>query len=828
MEKYLHIYTLVVIILQKFFIYFGYSGLSVLIKRNIKRLKVPADTKYLGKIRDFATKYGEKFGFNLRQINGFKLSIDEICTNIIRYAYKNRSTQGTIEITIEKKGLEIITKIIDHGIPFDYSKVDDPDLDTYIKQKRKGGFGIFLVRQLNEKVEYNRINDTNILTLYNRVEPKPTLIELIKKNFNPSKMTIRVRFAIIATIVISIVSVGTFFLAKITQEKTLIREYISKYTTLLKNFSETSSEFLINERTLILEEQLYNIIKNDPTINRITIINKNGTIVADSNVRKIGKIYKNPPGTIPLIDQDYLVQEFTNKMGEKFLYFGVPVRVSEIYIGKIYMSVPKSIMLENINKQLNRNKIFIYMIIFWTLGIIGISFIGNMFITPIKKITEELYRVSKEGIKGGFHFTGYGEFAEISTAFNKMMRALKDSEIKLTDQARLKREMQLAQSIQQTLLPKEIPHTEGFDIAARYQAAMEVGGDYFDFFFVDENSIGIAVGDVSGKGIGGAFVMSIVRTALRLEARGQKNAADVLSNLNITLDGEFKKGMYITLFYVILDSKKRIINYASAGHNPMILYRAKTDRIYRLNPKGFPIGLNLGDPRFFQKNITNEKLALDKDDLLFIYTDGITEAMNPEREEFGEKRLLKAIKKYRELDANSFSDALMEEIKSFTRRAPQSDDITFIVIKEKEGYSEIEYHKRKELFDLIENKHYSIKEACQLVGISTSTYYKLKKLRETGKEAKIIPKDIKRKIEYLDFELSQKIIEIIKRHPEASAKKITSMLASKEYGNIKIESKLVYRELKRLKLSTKEKRLAYVKRINGHKKDKNSSVSSKN
>ncbi len=786
-------------------------------KRKIKKLKVPANTKYLGKIRDFAVKYGEKFGFNMRQINGFKLSVDEICTNIIRYAYKSFHEQGNIEIEIEKNDDQVITRIIDYGEAFDYSQVRDPDLDTYIKQKRKGGFGIFLVRQLNERVEYQRVNNTNILTLYNSVEKKPSLIELIKKNFHPSKMTIRVRFAIIATIVISVVSVGTFFLARMTQQKTLVREYISKYTSLLKNFADGASEFLLNERNLLVEEQLYRIVQDDPSIKRITVINKNGVIVADSRVREIGKVYKNPKDVIPLIDQDYLVQEYTTNSGERILYFAVPIKMSDIYIGKVYMSVPKSNMIALINSSPNRNKILIYMVLFWVIGIIGISFIGNMFITPIKKITEELYRVSKEGIVGGFHFTGYGEFAEISTAFNKMMRALKESEVKLTDQARLKREMQLAQNIQQTLLPREIPKTEGFDIAARYQAAMEVGGDYFDFFYVDENSIGIAVGDVSGKGIGGAFVMSIVRTALRLEARSKKNAAEVLSRLNETLDGEFKKGMYITLFYVILDSKKRIINYASAGHNPMILYRAETDRIYRLNPKGFPIGLNLGDQRFFQKNITNERIALDKGDILLIYTDGITEAMNPEREEFGELRLLNAIKKYRDLDAESFSDALMDEIKKFTRKAPQSDDITFIVIKEKERYSELEYHKRRELFDLIENKKYPVKEACRLIGISPSTYYKLKRLKEAGKEAGMIPRDQSRKIEFLDFEISQKILNIVRENPEATAKKITELLSLEEYGGIKLDSRLVFRELKRLKLSTKEKRIAYAKRIKSNK-----------
>ena len=776
-------------------------------------LTIPAETRYLSKIRDSAVKYGEKFGLNLRQINGFKLSIDEICTNIIRYAYKDRPKPGDVKIEIERSNNTVITRIIDEGIPFDYSNVEDPDLDTYIKQKRKGGFGIFLVRQLNDSVEYRRVGNRNVLTLINKVEPKPSMIDLIKENFKPAKMTIRVRFAIIATLIISLISIGMFFLAKLSQKKSLTREYITNYVSLTRNFAASTTEFLMDERNIIVEEQIFKLVKSKPSISRITVINKNGIIVSDNIVRNIGKLYKSPPGIQPLVEQDFLVQEYKDDDGKSYLYISAPIKLSDIFIGKIFITIPKSKMIAAINHQINKSKIFFYMLLFWILGIIGISFMGNMFITPIKKITEELYRVGKEGISGGFHFTGYGEFAEISTAFNKMMRELKTSEVKLTDQARLKREMQLAQSIQQTLLPKEIPKTEGYDIAARYQAAMEVGGDYFDFFYVDENSIGIAVGDVSGKGIGGAFVMSIVRTALRLEARGKKVASEVLSKLNATLTGEFKKGMYITLFYVILDSKRRIINYASAGHNPMILYRAETDRIYKLNPRGFPIGLNLGNQKFFQKNISSEKLALDKGDILLIYTDGITEAMNSEREEFGEYRLLEAIKNYKELSAEEFSDALMSNIKKFTKGASQSDDITFVVIKEKERYSELEYNKRKELFNLIENKGYSVKKACKIVGISPSTYYKLKKIKESGQQAVALPKEFNRKIQIVDYELSQKILEIVKKYPEASAKKIAYYLNQNEGNNVNIDSKLVFRELKRLKLSNKEKRLAYVKRV---------------
>ncbi len=782
----------------------------------IVKLTIPAKTEHLTKIRDFAVKYGEKYGFNLRQINGFKLSLDEICTNIIQYAYKTPDLPGDIHIEMMRNNDTITAKIFDNGDGFNLSGVTNPDLTRYVKEKKRGGFGIYIVRQLNDEVNYERVGNTNVLTLKNHVEPRPTIFELIKKNFKPANMTIKVRFSLIATLIISLISVGTFYLASLSQKRTLTEQQIQNYVLILKNFSTTSADYILSERELLITEHIYELLEGRDDITRVTIIDSNARIIADKTIQNIGKLYSPPQDIIPLIDQEYLIQEHVDPEFGTSLYYSAPIKIEGQIIGKAFLSIRKDAVTEMISLRQNKIRILVYMILFWSIGIIGITFMVNMFVTPIKKIAEELNRVSKEGTSGGFHFSGVGEFAEISTAFNRMMKEIRLSQAKLTDQARLKREMQLAQSIQHTLLPKRVPETEGFEIAAEYNAAMEVGGDYYDFFYVDDKSVGMAVGDVSGKGIGGAFIMSIVRTALRLEARGEKSANEVLVKINNTLQSEFKKGMYMTLFYIILDSKRREINYASAGHTPMILYRGKTEQMYRMNPKGFPIGLNIGDPKLFKRNMANEKISLDKGDLLLIYTDGITEAMNPSREEFGEKRLIDIIRKHYSLQPQEFADRLIEEVQNFTSGSPQADDITFIVIKEKKKYSEITFEKRIKLFDLIESQGYTIKEACEKVGVSRTTYYKLKSLRdEKGMEA-LIPKLESKRINVVDFDISQKILEVIRDHPDYSAKKIQEALATETYGFLTIDYTLIYRELKRLKLSTREKRVSYVRRIHNN------------
>ena len=273
-----------------------------------------------------------------------------------------------------------------------------------------------------------------------------------------------------------------------------------------------------------------------------------------------------------------------------------------------------------------------------SLVILGVSCAGVVILiylvmNPFRKLSEWVKNMGGEGeIDDDVDIDASTEIGEIAKAFSEITHKFRDSQKNLADQDRLRREMQVAQEIQQALLPMEFPELEGYQLSAFYEAAKEVGGDYYDFVEVDKDTLGIAVADVSGKGVPGSLVMTMIRTALRTEARGLKDAAEVLSRVNEFVANDIKKGMFVTVFYLIIDSKKRRLNYASAGHNPMILYRGSTKKTYYLNPKGFPIGVQLPDKDYFRNYIESDTIQLTKDDTLLLYTDGITEAMNSRRE----------------------------------------------------------------------------------------------------------------------------------------------------------------------------------------------------
>jgi serine phosphatase RsbU (regulator of sigma subunit) len=487
-------------------------------------------------------------------------------------------------------------------------------------------------------------------------------------------------------------------------------------------------------------------------------------------------------------------------------------------LGEVHVFIPETAYEQVTNRQQERLRVAMIGAFFWGTTIVGVFLLGSTFISPVRKLADEIARISATGQARELSFaTRNPEVSRIGAAFNEIMRNLRITQGQLTDQTRLRRELQLAQEIQNALLPKQVPRLEGFDIDAAYRAALEVGGDYYDFFEVDEHAIGIVVADVSGKGIGSSMVMTMIRTSMRLEARGNKRASYVLDKVNRIAVDDVKKGMYVTMFYVILDAKKRMVNYSSAGHNPMIIYRSSSKSVSFLNPGGIAVGIDLGDPDEFKKRITSEKLKLRKGDLLFIYTDGITEAMNEKREQFGENRLVEFIKQYVHLPADEFKAKLNDELTNFTKGYPQNDDITFVVIKLEMSPAEIKQAKVTRLFELLDEE-VPLDDALDQTGISYEEYQELRDKREQyGEEA--VQTAVEEEFEEEEIELGHatheqiKILsQIIRQHPDYGVTRLANLMNSEEFGSQNLKESVIKRELVRMKLDTREKREAFSKR----------------
>jgi serine phosphatase RsbU (regulator of sigma subunit)/transposase len=434
-----------------------------------------------------------------------------------------------------------------------------------------------------------------------------------------------------------------------------------------------------------------------------------------------------------------------------------------------------------------------------------------IFVQPIQALSDSVRAIGEGTMVADIGTSGNEEIDEIARAFNEVTAKFRSAQSHLMEQERLQQEMQVAQEIQQMLLPRKVPELEGFELGYLYQAAKEVGGDYYDFLTVDDRTVGVVVADVSGKGVPGSLVMTMIRTALRMEARGNRSASDVMAKMNSFVTEDMKKGMFVTMFYVVLDSVNRVVTYASAGHNPMILYRGESNATYFLKPKGIPVGINVPDEELFRKTISVEKLTLRQDDMLVIYTDGITEAMNPEREQFGEARLLMAIKKHGHRTAQEFSDALNQEIHEFTGGAPQNDDITLVAIKEKVFGEERLEANRRELFRLIDVEGVPIAEACERFKVTPSTYYRYRRrVSELGDEAGLKPSRPNAPLARASLEEEAAILDIVRVEPLFGAKRIHEVLHAAKRCRDDLSERTVYATLKRHGLNRKEKRLEFA------------------
>jgi len=251
--------------------------------------------------------------------------------------------------------------------------------------------------------------------------------------------------------------------------------------------------------------------------------------------------------------------------------------------------------------------------------------------------------------------------------------------LRITERERMQRELEIARNVQMGLLPKKNPIINGFDISGTCQPAKEVGGDYFDFVTLSPTKIGIAIGDVSGKGVPAAIYMTLTKGILQSHADETISPRLVLNKVNKLLYRNMEKNSFVSMFYAVLDTAAKKLTFARAGHNPGIIINQKDGSNQELNTDGIALGLEEGS--VFNKTLKEQTIALKPGDTLIFYTDGFTEAMNQYKEEYGEERFIQLIAENRQLAAQELINVIVSNIKGFAKDMPQHDDMTIVVIK---------------------------------------------------------------------------------------------------------------------------------------------------
>jgi len=335
----------------------------------------------------------------------------------------------------------------------------------------------------------------------------------------------------------------------------------------------------------------------------------------------------------------------------------------------------------HLNQTMNAAKsLFIALFVLLFVMVAGLSILFSQMITrPVAAL-----RCGSEAIGAGdlgyrVEISTGDEFEDLAHSFNTMAADLKEhmDELQRTtaEKERFAKELEIAKGIQQSFLPDAAPDIAGIEIAAKNIPALEVGGDFYDFIPLGKDRWGLVIADVSGKGVPAALFMALSRTLIRASTLASADPAVAIGHANQLICEDSKTSMFVTLFYAILDSRAMTLDYVNAGHNPPLLLKGTSSDVVLLRAKGIALGLT------DDVDLQSVRMDLRPGDVLVLYTDGVTEAINDREEEFGEQRLLSVITENRMLPAGELLEEILAAINTFAGSRPQHDDITLMVLR---------------------------------------------------------------------------------------------------------------------------------------------------
>ena len=316
--------------------------------------------------------------------------------------------------------------------------------------------------------------------------------------------------------------------------------------------------------------------------------------------------------------------------------------------------------------------IFMQVIIFATLFVFIYILIKRVIINNLQKVNDTLGKITKGDLNVTVDVRSNHEFSSLSDDINSTVETLKRYIAEAA--ARIDKELEYAKQIQLSALPTNFPKNEDFEIYAQMIAAKEVGGDFYDFYQIDDSTVAILVADVSGKGIPAAMFMMRAKTIIKDLAENGISVNDIFTKANEKLCENNESGMFVTAWMGILDLKTGTLQFANAGHNPPLLKRANGDFEYLKTRAGFVLA-GMEGVRY-----RSTELTLCDGDRLFLYTDGVPEATNSDNKLYGEDRLLNFMNQNSTIEAKALLSDLKSNIDKFVGEAPQFDDITMLML----------------------------------------------------------------------------------------------------------------------------------------------------
>ncbi|MBN1595660.1 SpoIIE family protein phosphatase [candidate division FCPU426 bacterium] len=452
---------------------------------------------------------------------------------------------------------------------------------------------------------------------------------------------------------------------------------------LAKIVATNAVEALKKNDQLLLADLVDKSMQQGEGVRHLALVDPKGKIIAHSDFKQEGLKYRYPENTVTEILGGSRVISYAQN-NEQYLECVAPIlnkdnggtrQLGTAHLLYSLAPLDKKItaMLSPLPYIAGAGLLLVVILVFYFLGQVT-----NL----LNRLAEGAEQLSQGSLNIQLPVKRYNELEHAAARFNQMVLDIKRSQERMLEKEKRRREMEIAQIIQNTLVDKTAPRIKGYSLGKLYRSAQEAAGDYCDFVQLSKGLWGMTVADVSGKGILGGLVISQVRTLLRSTGFVSLSPRETLLEVERQLSRDMHEDMYVTISYMALDQAKQVVTLARAGHTPAVVYRQDAKQCEWITPPGLAIGI--ASSPAFERVLGDKRIKLGKGDFILLYTNGVEAAYNDKMEYFGTERLSACLKAAANVSALKIIERLEKEIQLFTAGFPQLDDMAMIVVKAEE------------------------------------------------------------------------------------------------------------------------------------------------
>jgi HAMP domain-containing protein len=467
------------------------------------------------------------------------------------------------------------------------------------------------------------------------------------------------------------------------------RETLTQQLT-LRTLSETrnlalaaSAPLLRHDPELGLHPLILRALEEVADLEDLVVADSHGNIVGHSNLLLVGEPLPVPTGEPVSLER--------SRPGERAIQIEdrivlrVPVAHLEERVGELVATISRRGIDEAVRSAM------IKAVAVSAAGVVAVALLIIVLVTralgPLAELRASVQRIGSGDLETRTEVTARNELGMLAGLIDDMAGGLSRAQSELIHKERMDHELQIAHDLQVMLLPKKIPTPRGYSLAAHYEPALEVSGDYYDVIPLDAGRMVIILGDVSGKGVPGLVVMAMLRTVARQLALAGADPKQLLVAAHDVLRPNIPRGMFVTCLCGILDMGEHSFHYANAGHCPPVVFGADTP------PQFLPVGgkaLGMFPSSVLHASLERRTISLQPTQGLLIYSDGLTEAMNQQREQLGEQPVLGALLQPESSDARDILDGLRERVVVHQDGAAAADDLTLFAFVRRPSPAPIE------------------------------------------------------------------------------------------------------------------------------------------